>query len=181
MAAGQACRPRHSLPIHARRSISWIGMYSLRLSVVRSIADGIPGRTLVRDLSDPNWRHDLASDYDVGGCQRYPLAQPGDSCLNLRRGFHSLRPEGVFLLMEPAAADRDSRPGSKRGNGNSPASIVTTLAEFLTRVNALLGCDGAYLGDPSKPHRDTLSVRAGLLTDAGFESWGCRKVVPRRC
>ena len=27
--------------------------------------DGITGRTLVRDLSEPDWLRDLASDYDV--------------------------------------------------------------------------------------------------------------------
>ena len=27
--------------------------------------DGVPGQTLVRDLSEPNWRRDLASEYDV--------------------------------------------------------------------------------------------------------------------
>jgi SAM-dependent methyltransferase len=138
--------------------------------------DGIGGRTLVRDLSEPNWRRDLASDYDVvvavNAVHWFSLAGAvalfGDI-------FQSLRSGGVFLLMEPAGAEPPFAPGFDAWRKEQPSQHqYENWRRFWSRVNDLLGYDYGFLGDPDGRDRigDGLSVMgwAGLLADAGFQS-----------
>jgi SAM-dependent methyltransferase len=138
---------------------------------------GIRGRTLLRDLSEPNWRHDLASDYDV------VVAVNVLHWFSLARGtelfeeiFQALRSGGVFLLMEPAAAEPLFASGFNAWQKEQPSQHkYEDWRRFWSRVNAFIGYDYGFLGDPPEGQPrigDKLSVRqwVGLLADAGFES-----------
>jgi cyclopropane fatty-acyl-phospholipid synthase-like methyltransferase len=74
--------------------------------------DGTPGRTLVRDLSEPDWQNDLASDYDVvvavNAMHWFSVARAAELFGDI---FQSLRSGGAFLLMEPAGAESQSASG----------------------------------------------------------------------
>jgi len=138
--------------------------------------DGIGGRTWVRDLSEPNWRRDLAGDYDVvlavNTLHWFSLARAAELLCDI---FQSLRPGGVFLLMEPAGAGPPFAPGFVAWQKEQPSQHnYEDWRRFWSRVNALLGYDYGFLGDPDFQNRigDGLSVMqwVGLLTDAGFGS-----------
>lgn len=138
--------------------------------------DGIAGRTWVGDLSQPNWRRDLSSDYDV------VVAVNAVHWLNLAEAarlfgdiFQSLRPGGAFLLMEPVATEPPFAPGFNVWRKEQPSQHrYEDWRHFWSRVNSLLGYDYGFLGEPGDQDRigDGLSVMqwAGLLTDAGFRS-----------
>jgi len=139
--------------------------------------DGIDGRTWVRDVSEPNWRRDLASDYDVvvavNAVHWLSLAGAADLFGDI---FQSLRSGGVVLLMEPAGAGPRFAPGFDAWRGEQPGQHDhADWRRFWSRVNALVGHDYGFLGDPSSGQGrigDGLSVMqwVGLLGDAGFES-----------
>ena len=139
--------------------------------------DGIGGRTLVRDLSEPDWRNDLASNYDVvvavNAMHWFTLARAAELFGDI---FESLRPGGVFLLMEPAGAESRFAPGFNAWRQEQASQHkYEDWVCFWSRVNALVGYDYGFLGDPPDDQNrigDRLSVMqwVGLLTDAGFES-----------
>ncbi|MBO0859746.1 MAG: class I SAM-dependent methyltransferase [Chloracidobacterium sp.] len=138
--------------------------------------DGIGGRTCVCDLSEPDWRRDLASDYDVvvavNAVHWFSLASATKLFGDI---FQSLRSGGVFLLMEPVAAEPPFAPGLHAWQKEQPSQHkYEDWRRFWSRVNDLLGYDYGFLGDPpdDKNHiGDRLSVMqwVGMLTDAGFE------------
>jgi hypothetical protein len=90
--------------------------------------------------------------------------------------FQSLRSGGVFLLMEPAGAEPPFAPGFEAWQKEQPSQHkYEDWRRFWSQVNALVGYDYGFLGDPPGDQNrigDTLSVMqwVGLLTDAGFES-----------
>ena len=89
--------------------------------------------------------------------------------------FGSLRPGGVFLLMEPAGAEPPFAPGFDAWRKEQPSQHRhEDWRRFWSRVNELLGYDYGFLGDPDHHDRigDGLSVMrwVGLLADAGFKS-----------
>ncbi len=138
--------------------------------------DGIGGRTWARDLSEPNWGRDLASDYDVvmavNAIHWFSLARAAELFGNI---FQSLRPGGVFLLMEPAGAEPPFTPGFAAWQKEQPSQHkYEDWRTFWSRVNGLVGYDYGFLGEPDGQNRigDGLSAMqwVGLLTDAGFES-----------
>ena len=139
--------------------------------------DGIGGRTLVRDLSEPNWRRDLASDYDVtvvvNAVHWFSLARAAKLFGDI---FQSLRSGGVFALMEPARAESQFATGFEAWQKEQPSQHnYEDWRRFWSRVNALVGYDYGFLGDPPDNQNrigDGLSVMqwVGLLRDAGFES-----------
>ncbi|MFY9939083.1 MAG: class I SAM-dependent methyltransferase, partial [Silvibacterium sp.] len=138
--------------------------------------DGIGGRTWACDLSKPNWRRDLASDYDVvvavNAVHWLSLAEAAGLFGDI---FQSLRSGGVFLLMEPAGAEAAFAHAFDAWRKEQPSQHkYEDWRRFWSRVNALLGCDYGFLGEPDNQNRigDGLSVMqwVGLLTDAGFES-----------
>jgi len=89
--------------------------------------------------------------------------------------FQSLRSGGVFVLMEPAGAGPPFAPGFTAWQKEQPSQHkYEDWRRFWSRVNALLGYDYGFLGNPDGQNRigDGLSVMqwVGLLTDTGFES-----------
>lgn len=60
----------------------------------------------MRDLSEPNWLRDLASDYDVvvavNTMHWFSLAKTAELFADI---LQSLRSGGFLLLMEPAGAE----------------------------------------------------------------------------
>jgi SAM-dependent methyltransferase len=139
--------------------------------------DGIGGRRWVCDLSEPIWRHDLASDHDVvvavNTMHWFSLAKAAELFGDI---FQLLRPGGVFLLMEPAAAEPPFAPGFDMWKEQQPAQHrYEDWRRFWSRVNALVGYDYGFLGDPPQNQNrigDGLSAMqwVDLLRDAGFQS-----------
>ncbi|HVQ16422.1 MAG TPA: hypothetical protein VMS40_22625 [Vicinamibacterales bacterium] len=90
--------------------------------------------------------------------------------------FTLLRPGGAFLLMEPAGAASRFASGFNAWQKEQPCQHKhEDWWRFWSRVNALLGYDYGFLGDPPDGDNrigDKLSVMqwVGLLTSAGFES-----------
>jgi SAM-dependent methyltransferase len=147
-------------------------MSSLSRCAARYRRDGIGGRTWARDLSKPNWRRDLACDYDVvvavNTVHWFSLAKAAGLFGNI---FQSLRSGGVFLPMEPAGAEPPFAPGFNTWRKEQPSQHrYEDCRRFWSRVNAI----GLFLGEPDDQNRigDGLSVMqwVGPLTDAGFES-----------
>jgi len=93
----------------------------------------------------------------------------------LRDIFQALRSGGVFLLMEPAGTEPPFAPGFDTWQREQPGQHrYEDWRSFWSRVNALLGHDYGFLGEPDNQTRigDGLSVMqwVRLLTDAGFEA-----------
>ena len=78
--------------------------------------------------------------------------------------------------MEPAGAEPPFAPGFEAWQKEQPSQHkYEDWRRFWSRVNALVGYDYGFLGDPPDDQNrigDGLSVMqwVGLLTDAGFES-----------
>jgi SAM-dependent methyltransferase len=131
----------------------------------------------VCDLSEPNWRRDLASDYDivvaVNAVHWFSLARAAELFCDI---FQSLRSGGVFLLMEPAGAEPPFAPGFDAWQKEQPSQHnYEDWRRFWSRVRALIGYDYGFLGAPPDNQNrigDGLSAMqwVGLLADAGFES-----------
>jgi len=174
---GDAGRAIHSRFPHAR--IDFVDRNEFFVSLCRTVnrRDGIDGRTWVCDLSDANWRHDLASEYDVVVAVN---AVHWFSLTSAARLFgeilQSLRSGGVFLLMEPAGAEPPFASGFGAWQKEQPSQHkYEDWRRFWSRVNGLVGCDYGFLGEPPDDQSqigEKLSVMrwVGLLTDAGFES-----------
>ncbi len=138
--------------------------------------DGIGGRTWVRDLSEPDWRRDLATGYDVAvAVNALHWFSIEEATKLLGDIFQSLRSGGVFLLMEPAGTEPQFAPGFQAWQKEQPSQHrYEDWRRFWSRVKALLGYDYGFLGDPDDQGHvgETLSVKQWirLLADAGFES-----------
>ena len=138
--------------------------------------DGTDGRTWVRDLSQADWCRDLANDYDVVvAVNAVHWFSPASAAKLLGDLFQALRSGGVFLLMEPAGAEPPFVPGFQAWQKQQPSQHkYEDWRRFWSRVNALLGYDYGFLGDPDGQIRigDGLSVMqwVRLLRDTGFES-----------
>jgi SAM-dependent methyltransferase len=175
--AGDGGRVIHSRFPHAL--IDFVDQNEFFVSLCGAVnrRDGIRGRTWVRDLAEPNWRRDLASEYDVvvavNAVHWFSFVEAGELFRDI---FQSLRPGGVFLLMEPAEAEPPFAPGFDTWRKEQPSQHqYENWRRFWSRVKALVGYDYGFLGDPPDNQNrigDGLSVMqwVGLLTDAGFES-----------
>src|SRR5215467_2846688 len=173
---GDAGRVIHSRFPNARIDFVDRNEFFVALCGAVNRRDGVGGRTLVRDLSEPGWRRDLASDYDVvvavNAVHWFSLAKAQKLFGDI---FQSLRSGGILLLMEPAAAEPPFAPGFRAWREEQPSQHrYEDWRRFWSRVEALLGYDYGFLGDPDDRTRigDELSVMrwVQLLTDAGFES-----------
>jgi trans-aconitate methyltransferase len=173
---GDAGRAIHSR--FPRAQIDFVDRNEFFVSLCAAVNrhDGIHGRTWVGDLSEPNWRRDLASDYDVvvavNAVHWFSLAKGAELFGDI---LQSLRSGGVFLLLEPAAAESPFAPGFDAWRKEQPSQHrYEDWRRFWSRVKALLGYDYGFLGEPDGQDRigDGLSVMqwVGLLTGAGFES-----------
>ena len=139
--------------------------------------DGIGGHTRVCDLSEPTWRRDLASDYDVVvAVNAVHWLSLASAAALFRDIFQLLRSGGVFLLMEPAGAEPPFAPGFDAWQKEQPSQHnYEDWRRFWSRVNALVGYDYGFLGDPPDNRNhigDGLSAMqwVGLLRDTGFGS-----------
>ena len=173
---GDAGRAIHSRFRRAQVDFVDRNLFFVSLCGAVNRRDGISGRTLVRDLSEPDWRRDLASDYDVvvtvNAMQWFSLARAAQLFGDI---FNSLRAGGAFLLMEPASESQFAS-GFNAWQKEQPSQHKhEDWQRFWSRVNALVGSDYGFLGSPPDGQNqigDGLSVMqwVGLLTDAGFES-----------
>jgi SAM-dependent methyltransferase len=172
---GDAGRVIHSRFLHAR--IDFVDRNEFFASLCDAVnrRDSVGGRTWVRDLSQPDWRRDLASDYDVvvavNAVHWFKLAEATRLLVDI---FGSLRSGGVFLLMEPAAAEPLFAAGFQAWQKDQPSQHrYEDWRRFWSRVHALLGYDYGFLGDPDDQGciGDTLSVNQWirLVAGAGFE------------
>jgi SAM-dependent methyltransferase len=173
---GDAGRVIHARFPHAR--IDFVDQNEFFVSLCGAVnrRDGIAGGTWLRDLSEPNWRRHLASDYDVAvavnSVHWFSLASAAELLGDI---FQLLRSGGVFLLMEPAGAEPPFAPGFDAWKKEQPSQHnYEDWRRFWSRVNDLLGYDYGFLGEPGNQDRigDGLSVMqwVGLLADAGFRS-----------
>jgi len=172
---GDAGRAVHSRFPHGRVDFVDRNEFFVALCSAVNRRDGVGGRTWARDLSKPDWRRDMASDYDVVVAVNtmHWLSLPGAAklCVDI---FQSLRSGGVFMLMEPATTEPPFAPGFQTWQKQQPSQHrYEDWRRFWSRVNALVGYDYGFLGDPDDQDciGDALTVMqwVGLLTDAGFK------------
>jgi len=174
---GDAGRAIHSRFPHAQIDFVDRNEFFVALCDAVRRRDGIGGRTWVRDLAESNWRRDLADDYDV------VVAVNALHWLSLTRAaelfgeiLQSLRPGGVFLLMEPAGAQPPFSTGFEAWRKEQPSQHkYEDWRRFWSLVKDLVGYDYGFLGAPPEHQNrigDGLSAMqwVGLLADAGFES-----------
>jgi cyclopropane fatty-acyl-phospholipid synthase-like methyltransferase len=80
----------------------------------------------VRDLSEPDWQNDLASDYDVvvvvNAMHWFSVARAAELFGDI---FQSLRSGGAFLLMEPAGAESQFASGFNAWQKEQPSPART--------------------------------------------------------
>ena len=138
--------------------------------------EGVPGRTLVRDLWKPNWRRGLGGNYDVVATanalhwfSKERVAQLLLDVLGL------LRSGGSFTFLEPAGPDAAFAHRFGRWKATQPSQHSRDdWLRFWTRVNAFLGYDYIKRLGKRAPNRidDQLSVMGwiDLLKGAGFQS-----------
>ena len=174
--AGDAGRAVHSRFPHARIDSVDRNEFFVSLCGAVNRRDGIDGRTWVGDLSEPDWRRELASDYDVAVAVNalHWFSEAGAANL-LSDILQSLRSGGVLLLMEPVGVRPPFAPGFHAWRREQPGQHrFEDWRRFWSRVNALVGHDYGFLGDPPGDQNrigDGLSVMqwVGLLEVAGFE------------
>jgi len=173
---GDAGRAIHSRFPHAQVDFVDRDPFFVSLCGAVNRRDGIPGRTLARNLSEPDWQKDLASDYDVvvavNAMHWFSVAAAAELFGDI---FQSLRSGGAFLLMEPVGAESRFASGFNAWQKEQPSQHKhEDWLRFWSRVNALLGCDyDGYLGEPDQNRIvDKLSVMrwVDLLRDAGLEA-----------
>jgi trans-aconitate methyltransferase len=174
--SGDAGRAIHSRFPGARIDFVDRNEFFVSLCGAVNTRDGISARTWVRDLAQPDWRRDLASEYDVVVAVNAVHWFSLDTAAALFGDiFQLLRPGGVFLLMEPAGAAQPFAPGFNAWQKEQPGQHkYEDWRRFWSRVNALVGYDYGFLGDPGQEDRigDGLSAMqwVGALADAGFQS-----------
>lgn len=173
---GDAGRTIHSQFPHARIDFVDRSEFFAGLCDAVNRRDGVDGRTWVRDLSEPDWWWDLATDYDVAvAVNVVHWFSPAEAAKLFSDIFQSLRSGGVFLLMELAGAEPLFAPGFEAWQEEQPSQHrYEDWRRFWSKVKDLVGHDYGFLGEPPDDDNsgDTLSVKQWirLLTDAGFES-----------
>lgn len=174
---GDAGRAIHSRFPHSRIDSVDRNEFFVSLCAAVNRRDGIAGRTLARDLEQKDWQRDLAGDYDVVvsvNCAHwFSRTKAAELFAEI---LQSLRPSGVFLLMEPAAAGPPFTPGFDAWKKQQPPQHdFEDWRRFWSRVKALIGYDYGFLGNPPDNQDrigDSLSAMqwVGLLAEAGFAS-----------
>jgi trans-aconitate methyltransferase len=138
--------------------------------------DGVPGRTLVRDLLDHNWHRDLAESYNVvvaaNGLHWFRMKRAAELFADV---YELLCPNGSFLFMEPAGPETPFAAGFAKWKDTQPSQHKSDdWTKFWSSVNHLLGYDHIKeLGERDDSRiDDKLSVLGWveLLRTAGFGS-----------
>jgi SAM-dependent methyltransferase len=138
--------------------------------------DGVSGRTLVRDLLDPDWHRDLRDNYDVvvvaNGLHWFHLNRAAELFTDVHQ---LLRSGGSFLFMEPAGPEIPFAAGFDEWKHTQPSQHKQEdWLRFWSSVNNLLGYDHIKELGERDPNLidDKLSVLGwvGLLKAAGFDS-----------
>ena len=139
--------------------------------------DGINGQTIVRDLSESDWRRGFGNDYDVvvaANCLHwFSMERVTELFAEI---FELLRPGGSFLFLEPVGVEAPFASGFASWRSNQPSQHRhEDWINFWSRVSTVLGYDYVKeLGerDEEKQIGDKLAVLGWvqLLRDAGFQS-----------
>ena len=125
---GDAGRVIHARFPHAR--IDFVDRNEFFVSLCDAInrRDGVGGRTWLRDLSEPNWRRDLASDYHivvaVNAVHWFSLARAAELSATF---FNRSGQAAFFCLWNRQEWSRRLRPGSTLGKRNNQASTSTRI------------------------------------------------------
>ena len=151
-------------------------LFLISICIGTNRREGVPGNTVVRDLSNRDWCTDLSPAYDV------VAAANALHWLDARRAgelftdiFRLLRSGGVFLFAEPACAEKIFATGFTEWKARQPARYSQeNWQRFWSRANAILGYDHTkHLGSRDTPRiGDQMPVSGWiqLLNNAGFES-----------
>lgn len=135
----------------------------------------IPGKLIVKDLQRDGWMDGLAGDYDVvatvNALHWFDAARSRQLIADV---CGMLRPGGVFLLAEPAAAETPFATGFEAWKATQPPRYSQeNWQRFWSRANALLGYDHVALWGPRDAGRIGDEMTAAgwmrLLEGAGFE------------
>ncbi|MBV9196660.1 MAG: class I SAM-dependent methyltransferase [Solirubrobacterales bacterium] len=137
--------------------------------------EGIPGKLVVKDLEDDRWHDELSRDYDViTAVNALHWFDPKRAGKLVKDVHGTLRPDGVFVLGEPARPETPFAPGFEAWKAKQPPRYTRENWErFWSRANALLGYDHTTLLGPRDANRigDHMTVVGWmhLLEEAGFE------------
>jgi SAM-dependent methyltransferase len=139
--------------------------------------DSVSGRTLVRDLSDPDWHRDFPNNYDVvvvaNGLHWFSRNRAAELFADV---YELLRPGGSFLFMEPVGPEIHFASGFAAWKHTQPSQHKREdWIRFWSTANSLLGYDHLKeLGERADENRidDKLSVLGWvwLLQATGFDS-----------
>jgi trans-aconitate methyltransferase len=139
--------------------------------------DRVRGRTVVRDLSEPDWYRDLTKNYDVvvavNGLHWFSMNQATELFADV---YELLRPGGSFLFMEPVSPEVPFASGFNAWKHTQPSQHKhEDWIRFWSGVNRLLGYQHMdELAEPDEQNHigDKLSVLGWvrLLEVAGFAS-----------
>jgi len=174
---GDAGRVIHDRFLNARIDFVDRNEFFVGLCEAVNRRDSIGGRTWLRDLSAPGWHRDLASVYDVVvAANALHWLGLAETTRLLADVFQLLRTGGVFLQMEPAAAEPLFAPGFQAWQKEQPSQHrYEDWRRFWSRVQALVGYDFGFLGDHPDDQAsigDMLSVQQWirLVAGAGFRA-----------
>jgi SAM-dependent methyltransferase len=136
---------------------------------------GIPGKTVVRDLTEQRWNSDLSGEYDVvATVNALHWFTPVDAGTLVREIHGLLRDGGVFLFAEPVFAESPFAAGFETWKAAQPPRYTREAWErFWSRATDVLGYDPVALWGPRPTGRlgdggITVAGWIALLRSAGF-------------
>jgi len=166
--------------IHARYPNSQIDcvdrdVFLISICIGVNRREGVPGRQLLRDLWNADWRADLATQYDViatANALHWLNAQRvAEVC---KDAFQMLRPGGAFLLVEPVCNESPFSAGFEEWKSRQPSRYSRENWErFWSRASEILGYDHTKFLPPRDTQLGDGMPALGwvrMLEDAGFTS-----------
>lgn len=137
--------------------------------------DGIPGRHVVRDLTEEDWHRGLQSEYDVVAIANALHWLDARRVVQVTKDvFRLLRPGGVFLFVEPACTERPFAAGFDEWRSRQPSRYSRENWErFWNRANEILGYDHTKLLSAGRSQLADGMPALGwvqTLKEAGFQS-----------
>ena len=135
----------------------------------------VPGKIVVKDLHDVDWRRALEEPYDVVATVNALHWFTRTRATEVIAGVHAmLRARGVFLLAEPVNCEEPFAAGFEEWKQKQPQRYShENWQRFWSRANALLGYDhikllGSRHGNRIGDEGISVSGWIGLLETAGF-------------